>query len=240
MKYIQKHKTLNKKIWIDSEYLNLHISDLLMKFLWQFLQDIKNKYNINVSDLDINDIILYGFTADYFYHKKSDINILVVLNTKKLEKQFPNTDIAEMLKRYYYNWNLEHHAKIYSHKIIIDFTSYDIKLFNPRHRPGPQYSILSEQWLFKPIPVSQKDLYQMMNDAKKTYDEIMHDYKDIKKNGFIFNQVKNLYSNIASSLNIAYHDNPTQNINSMHIAFYKLTRKGIIKKLYTLIKLHAK
>lgn len=228
---IRKHKTLNKKLWKNPEQLKDNISDLMITAVWDFIDYVRCKYDMDIRNQDIKDIILYGSNANYFYNNKSDIDICILLDTKTLEQLYPNLSITKQLKLYYYDWTMFHKFKIGKYGIALYFTSIDSQKFGDRYCIGPNYSVLNDKWLFKPVIISDIEWKQIKTNSKKIYKEFMRDYKNVKKNGFKTQDVTTLFYKIIMDKVQAVRIHYKQPMSPIYVAYKKIKHKHLNKML---------
>lgn len=226
---IKLHEHLDKKIWDKAGYLYPDVTNMLLSIAWAYIDYVRNEYDFPIKNSDIKDIIVFGSITQLFYDKKSDIDMCIILNMENIEKAFPNLDISKMLKLYYYDWAMVHICKIYGRKIDLNFQDYKTPVFEIRYRRGPNYSLIKQEWLFKPDIFSKQQIKQIEKDANQIYKQIFNDYKKLKKNGFKLDEIQTFYSNLIASKR---HSAETgQIMNPVYMAIRQFKHKGYIDKL---------
>ena len=181
---ITRHKKLDPKLWLNNEHIKPDVRDMLLAISWNLIDFIRNRYALNIHNSDIKDIIMFGSTANYFYTKKSDIDICIVMDITALEQQYPNMNIMKMLKLYYYDWAMVHTCSIRGRKIDLNFEIYGAPQFNGRYRTGANYSIMHDDWIFKPIIIPRQELRDIVHQGNTIYKQIIHDYPPLGKSYF--------------------------------------------------------
>lgn len=230
---IKLHKHLDTKIWNKNDTIRKDVSDMLLSIAWAFIDYVRNEYDMDIRNNDIHDIIVFGSITQLFYDKKSDIDMTIVLNLERLEKQFPGLDITKWFKLYYYDWAMIHICKIYGHKIDLSIQDTREPVIKDRYRPGANYSLIHQKWVFKPRALSHKEIKETELLANKVYKQIFHDYKIVKKNGFKLEECEKLYQNILASKNSEIMMLPDKSITPTYMAFRQFKHNGYIKKLRT-------
>lgn len=228
---IKLHKHLDKKIWDENNNVRPIVHDMLLSIAWAYIDYVRNEYDLPIKNSDVKDIFIFGSITQLFYNKQSDIDMCVVLNFENMESKFPGLDIAKQLKLYYYDWAMIHICKIYGRGIDLNFQDEKTPEFNGRYRRGPIYSLLKNEWILKTIIFSKQELADMEKQASTIYKHILHDYKIIKKNGFILNEIKQFYNNIIASKRHSLENNNERVLNPVYVAIRQFKHNGYIKKL---------
>jgi hypothetical protein len=155
---IKINKTLNKKFFDDNDKLFNKIKKGLLKIVDKF------KEHLDIEDLHIKDIVLTGSLANYNYNKKSDVDIHILCDTKKINKD------EELLVKYFKekrdSWNNKYDIKI--HGYPVQLYAQDYKLAKVEDWAG-LYSILNDKWIAKPTKEDKKIDFELV---KKGTEEI--------------------------------------------------------------------
>lgn len=138
LKSFETKETLNPKLW-KAGRLNYKIRQRLLTIAMDFYDSL---------DIDIllSDIILVGSSASYNWSKYSDIDLHLVIDFSKIDKN------SELLKKYFNSkkndWNREHDIQI---------MGYDIEVYvqdiNEANASDGVYSLVKNQWI--QIPTSK-------------------------------------------------------------------------------------
>lgn len=150
------NKELHPKMWSDNK-LKDEVRKNLLKIAKDFLDYTKLK------TLKIYDIIITGSMANYNWHEKSDIDLHVVFDLSKFDKN--KNFIIEYLKSKKSLWNSIHQITMYNHPVEI----YPDEKSN-KHISSGVYSLLKNKWVVKPVYKEKqidKDLIK-----KKYQDEV--------------------------------------------------------------------
>ena len=108
---IEKHDTLNSKLFTKEEILKDKVRDKLLEIVDEFIADLKEQ-DIKIK---VDDILLIGSNASYNYTKNSDIDLHILANAKAADY---DTEIATALYGAY--------RTIFNKQL--DITLYDIPL----------------------------------------------------------------------------------------------------------------
>lgn len=233
---IVKHNYLEPHLFNRNEKLKTPVRDMLLKIANCYIDYIRDHKGYEIQSEDIKDIFIYGSSTNYFYNKKSDIDMCIVFDLSKMTNNNPNINVPQNLKMLYYDWECLYHCIIYGRKIDISFEDVNKRKNcseneDRRWRTGAAYSLINNDWIYKPVYVSNAEFRQIKREARKIYNQIMHDYKRVKRNGFQLDEIQELYKNIYESKNASQVMNVAQPITPMYIAFRWIRNKGIIKKL---------
>lgn len=230
--HIKKYKHLDKKIWNNADELNPAVSDMLMSIVWSFIDAIHTINDIKVYNSDVVDVFVYGSCANYFYTKKSDIDICIIFDFEKIFEHNPGLKNEQIFKLCYYNWSMTHNCRIYGRKIDVSFEDKKNTISpNGRYRSGPVFSVMQNKWLFKPAIISDTEYKKICRDSELVCRKILHDYKNVKKNGFTSKDIQKLYKDIYDAKNASHKMNLEQPITYMYVAFRKIRDMGILDKL---------
>ncbi len=165
------HDELNPRIWIkegNKYILRQEVKDQLLEIANLFYEylEIETPYE---------DIYFLGSMTSYNWTKKSDLDIHILFDFKKINK---NVDLVKKYldsKKTY--WNDEHDIKIYNHEV--ELYSQSIKELNSA---TSIYSLIQDKWILKPSKVNFKlDTNLLRNKIYKVVSEIesCEDIKDI-------------------------------------------------------------
>ena len=113
--------------------------DKVSRKLKQIAQEFAEDIDI---DTILDDILFVGSLASYNWHKKSDIDLHLVIDFDKVNKD--EDIVEEMMRLYRMRWNEDHEIKIYGHEVEI----YIQDVSHKGHYAGI-YSLVSDKWLKK-------------------------------------------------------------------------------------------
>ena len=197
-----------------------------------YLDSIREIQHLNIEYSDIKDVFIYGSIANYFYTKKSDIDMCIVIDFDSVAAKNPEaTATPQNFKLFYYNWAMTHRCKIYERKIDVSVEDIKRSLSTGRYRSGPCFSVMKKEWIFKPIIISDTEFKTMRTQAGQVYKKIIHDFHHIKRNGFEMADCKKLYSDIYSCKNTSHLAHLDQPVTYMYLAFREIRDRGMITKL---------
>lgn len=148
---IEKHDTLNSKLFTKEEILKDKVRDKLLEIVDEFIADLKEQ-DIKIK---VDDILLIGSNASYNYTKNSDIDLHILANAKAADY---DTEIATALYGAY--------RTIFNKQL--DITLYDIPLEifveteDSARVSNGIYSVKKNKWIKKPV---QEDIPEYDTDA---------------------------------------------------------------------------
>ena len=156
--------TLNRKFWDRNRRLNGKTADKLL--------DIAKDFAIELDIEDkIKNVIFTGSLASYNWHKKSDIDLHLVINYEDFDEK------PEIMKQLFdslrSNWNKKHKIMIRGHEVEIYIQDED-----EEHHANGVYSLIEEDWLIKPMPL---DTELDIDGAKKKAEGVEKDINEANK-----------------------------------------------------------
>lgn len=134
---VKMHNILNNDIW-ESDELKPEIRRALLKNALLFLEFV------GITGIKIYDIVLTGSMANYNYTKDSDIDLHIIVDFNKVDK---NVDIVrELFKEKKDNWGLTKDIKINGY----DVETYLQDINEPNTMGSGIYSVYKNEWIEKP------------------------------------------------------------------------------------------
>ena len=156
----------------------------------------------------------------------------IIFDFDKIFEHNPGLKNEQNFKLYYYNWSMTHNCRIYSRKIDVSFEDKKNTISpNGRYRSGPVFSVMKNKWLFEPTIISDAEYKKICRDSRPVCRQILHDYKAVKKNGFVLKDAQKLYKDIYDAKNMSHKDNLEQPVTYMYVAFRKIRDLGILDEL---------
>lgn len=228
---MRKHKNLDKKIWASEDALCLDVQDILLAIVWDFIDFVRNRYNFCIKNSEVKDIILFGSLTSNFYHRTSDLDICIVLDTEKIIERNPTANIMQNLKLYYYDWAMLHHCLVRGRKVDLNCEHLNNARFGGHYRSGGQYSLMYSKWIYKQPVISDQEFKKVKKEANQIYKQIMSEYRRVKRGGFNVYDIEQLLSTIIKGRGASLDEFYEQTITPMYLAHRKIKKKGIIDKL---------
>lgn len=209
------HDTLNTKLFNSAGQMY----PIVRKKLLDIAQDFKDFLGIDLPGL--KDITVSGSNAAYTYTPKSDIDLHLVVDLPQADTDNTFRELFDAKK---YQYNAQHDYKI---------RDYDVELYvqnsNEPHVSQGIYSVLNDEWIQEPKPVSGK--YDKETTAAK-YDQIKNlilmavSARDYELAGKLRQTIKKYRQ-------VGLHT--TGEFGPENLAFKALRANGYIKKLYDLL-----
>ena len=218
---VEKHDTLNSKLFNKEEVLKSTVRDKLLEIVDTFLADLKEQE----VKIKVDDILLIGSNASYNYTKDSDIDLHILANTKAVN--YP-ADLGAALYSAY--------RSVFNKQLDIKICGIPLEIFveiedSPRVSNGV-YSVNKNKWIKKPIhediPEYDKDALDHLVEKweakyKKLVDEIKADkLTDEKK---VVKLLEEIYDKLRKK-GISKGEYSIENL-----AFKELRNKGYLDKL---------
>ena len=159
------HETLSPKFWENGK-LKPEVSEKLMEIAQDFHEMLKQE----VPGLpNFENITFTGSLASYNYHNLSDIDLHVLIDFEKFQK---NPEILEKwLTAKRIQWNKDHKIMIFDHEVEIY-----VQDVNEEHFANGVYSVLMQEWLEMPI---REDVDIDFEGIKKKYNTISKEIQEL-------------------------------------------------------------
>lgn len=178
--------TLNPKIFDKEQHMYVDIRRRLLMIADDFFE------TLNVSWVDINDIILTGSLANFNWSKFSDVDLHILVD-------FGEVDENEELVKEYFNSK----KNLWNEKHDITIKGYDVELYmqdtEEPHVSSGVYSILWDGWVVQPDStkkeIDAKKVEQKVNNIIDTIHDVYYMYKNEEYDKTI-RMIKNLKEKI--------------------------------------------
>ena len=205
---------LHSDLW-DGDILKSEVREKLFQIAYAFIE------YVGVEGLIIEDIIFTGSLANYNYNDDSDIDLHIITDFDNLPVDCPLlADDYFQAKKSLFNQN--HNISIYGHPVELYIE--DIK--TPSKATG-KYSIISDNWVVKPIVGNQISLgdpetsIKFLDIVRKIRDVVSSEY-NVEEAEKLMNEIYELRQNGLSSGGELSFEN---------ICFKQLRSDGYIKLL---------
>lgn len=164
---IQYHKTLNPKIWLPDNTMDPAVRRSIIAIAIDFL-DYMQAIGFQINRNDILDIVVYGSNANYFYDKKSDIDVYILANLDAIQEKYKEIDFFTLYKSLLHTWRRQF-------RLVVRGLGIDLSLENitkPKHAPGwwrsgPAYSVINNKWIHELVRLDTKTLREYRRRARK-------------------------------------------------------------------------
>lgn len=208
---------LHPSFW-NKDKLFDKVSRKLKAIAQEFAEDVE-------IDTILDDILLVGSLASYNWHKKSDLDVHLVVDFEKVNK---DEDLVEELMRLQrMSWNDDHDIRIYGHEIEIFVQDVDHK----GHYAGI-YSLTKDEWLKMPKKDDPEvDFAAISNKAATIANEINEIHALYKKKYYqeSYNQAETLKKKIRKMRQVGLDGEGMYSVENL--TFKLLRNDGYIKKL---------
>jgi hypothetical protein len=218
---IEKHETLNKKLFTEDGLLKDKVRDKMLEIVDEFISDLKEQ-EIKIK---VDDILFIGSNASYNYTKDSDIDLHILANLKSVD--YPADLGAALYSAYRSLFNKQLDIKIYDTDIEIFVETED----SARVSNGI-YSVKKNKWIKKPV---QEDIPEYDKEAlKKLVDKwedkckkVLADAKadKLKDEDKVLKLIEDIYEQLRKK-GIAKGEYALENL-----AFKELRNKGYLDEL---------
>lgn len=119
-------------------------------------------------DIDVEDVVITGSIASYNWHSLSDIDLHIMLDFEKIDKNFDL--VKRMLDQTRINWNKKHNIRIADKEVELYFQHY-----TEPHEANGIWSLELEKWLSNPIKLDPEiDIITTEKKAEAIAQSIEH------------------------------------------------------------------
>ena len=220
-KLLKPKDTLYPKFWKNNQ-LNPIVARKLMLIADQVIQ------SLNLLNQQVEDVVITGSIASYNWHEMSDIDLHIMLDFDKIDKNFDL--VKRMLDQTRINWNKKHNIKIAGKEVEIYFQHY-----TEPHEANGIWSLELEKWIAEPVQLNPElDLKTTEKKAESIAECIEHLYdmfkdKDYKEAYEFAGKIKDKIARMRKS------GLDKEGIYSPeNLAFKMLRNAGYLEKLSTL------
>ena len=218
---IEKHNTLNSKLFTKDEILKDKVRDKMLEIVDEFLADLKEQ-DIKIK---VDDILFIGSNASYNYTKDSDIDLHILANAKAANY---DKEIAAALYGAY--------RTIFNKQLDISLYDIPLEVFveteDSARVSNGVYSVKKNKWIKKPVAedipeYDTKALDELVAkweaDCKDLIDDIKADKLDNEKK--VVKMLEDIYEKLRKK-GIAKGEYSVENL-----AFKELRNKGYLDQL---------
>jgi len=179
-----------------------------------------------IPGIEVEDILLNGSYASYFYHPKSNIDIKILVKNKSCDFLTKNDiDLVRFM-------DYMRKAAISNPDFKLNEKNIDIKFGTYQYELVGLYSLLNDKWIIEPKKeiVNTIDADKIYHEYEKKYYQIQNHLNEIEKSGEILT-IKGLHN-----LEKYYTDLYKEGANSIenYIVFKLLKYRGVVKNIQQL------
>jgi len=164
---IEKHKTLNPKLWEDNKLLP-EVKEGIEKIVNQFVNELKD----NDVELKVLDVVLVGSNASYNYTKDSDLDVHIIADTSIIPCEFGLLPIIYNMARSQFNSKYD----VTIHDVPIEIYVEDM---NTSANSNGIYS-LKNGWIKKPtvVDIPEVDISDKYPKWEKRAQKLIKEVED--------------------------------------------------------------
>lgn len=161
---LQYHDTLNPRLWRGTE-----LKTIVKKKLLEIGKAWAEFANIDTDAIE--DIVLVGGNANYNYTSHSDIDVHIIVDSKKIP------DCPEVIEDYFKDkkqlWALTHKIKVYGHDVELYAQDKNMKF------PKDQgvFSLEKNKWIVKPkhheVDMDNPHIVKKVNEYKSKIENLI-------------------------------------------------------------------
>lgn len=156
---IEKHDTLNPKLWNDDNTLRPEVADKIMEIVNDFTSQLED----NEIKFKLDDVKLVGSNCSYNYTDNSDLDVHLVMDTDSLE--CPDNLYPLLYSAYRSIYNKNHDIKFYGIPVEIFVETSDTKQMTEERKQTALesngiYSVMHNEWIKEPVAENIPELNQ--------------------------------------------------------------------------------
>jgi len=206
------HKKLSQIIW-ESDKLRPEIRDRLLKIAAEF-------YFFLRIPTPIEDILLTGSMANYNYSKMSDIDLHLLIDFSKVDKN--QKIVKDLLDAKRALWNDRHDITIKAHDVEVYAQDKD-----ETHFSTGTYSVIRNEWIRKP---KQKKVEIDFDAIIKKSKNLMSEIDKVLKSPNRLAKIDRLKEKIKKMRQCGLEEGGEYSVENL--TFKILRREGYLEKLY--------
>ncbi len=212
--------SLYSKIWKNNK-----IDTIVARKLMQIADNIVKSMDIEEY---IEDIIITGSIASYNWHEMSDIDLHIMMDFEKIDKNFDL--VKKMLDQTRINWNKKHNILIYDKEVELYFQHY-----TETHEANGIWSLELGKWLANPVRLEPEiDIVTTEKKAEAIAMQIEHLFEMFSEKKFkeTYEYADKVKTKIARMRRLGLSDGGIY--SPENLAFKMLRNAGYLEKLSAL------
>ena len=218
------HKKLNEKFW-KNDIFDKNTRNKLVDIALYFYGNLK-------TNAPLEDIQITGSITNYNYTQKSDIDLHLRVDFKKVN---PDEDLVFMaFEGEAYKWRLKHDITIKNHPVEIFVEDTNIQ----PHKTKSIYSMLKNEWVkkpsFNPPEVDEQNVNKKYNFFRNEIDFLIKEKdktSDKLRLKTILKRAKNLKKKLSEARRECMKDESGFDFCVENLVFKKLRDSGYLEKL---------
>lgn len=230
-KKFKYHKTLPPKIWDNSAEINQLVSQSLQMMAAEYFRYMGMVVGLPVSGAKIIDVFIHGSMANYYWDKKSDIDLCVVADLTDMLDKMPKLNSFLFFRCMFFGWRRTFRVSIFGHGV--DIFVVDASEF-PRFITDTTdyfYSLYRNRWVVPPHRVPDDQLKLLRKMSYKRYRVIMRQCEYMLKHKMAHDFIDAYLSNLKRLRTNSVEHPHGLPITSTQIAFKMARNTGIFFKL---------
>ena len=227
---IRYHKTLNPKIWSADGSLKPEVRNSIITIVTDFI-DYMHSIGFKITNKDILDIVIHGSNANYFYDKKSDIDIYILMDLDTIQEKYKELNFFTIYMSLFHTWCRQSNLKICGLGIDLCLKNVNKPLFAYGGWCwGAAYSVIHNKWINELVRLDKKTLHEYQRIAWKRAREILRQArKVIAYNGRLDDFVRQQYK----LHTFAATENPLQPLVPETMAHKMVRHSGLFWRFMT-------
>ncbi len=229
---LQYHKTLAPKIWNPDETINQLFSQSVQTMVFGYIKYLSDILKLPITSKTVQDIILHGSLANYYWDKHSDIDVMVILDFTEIRRAFPNLNEKLFFSSLFRIYKGSFQTSLFGRSIDVMLFDYDELVRSRKCNTDTLYSLMHERWVIKPRKLSRSEFLKTRRIARKKYTVIMRQCRYILKNKMSHEFISTYLVTLKQLRHNSVRSQPDLIITSTQMAFKMVRNTGIFDKLH--------
>lgn len=169
-------------------------------------------------ETDIDDVIICGSCVEYFYHKKSDIDLKIVLRGERYYKKMHPEILTEICKIIISFFSNRYNPNVAGMNIDMDIAIKSFEIPN-----YPRYSILKQEWLHPPRRLPKDEIKYLQHRATLYHKALMNQINRVMKDKTLHGNIMPLYNYMKERRTASWKEK-RMNLSPYSLAYSRLNR----------------
>ena len=230
MRGFKYHKHLCPKIWDSENRIDPLVAQAAQMIAWDFVRYLQF-LGVPLNKIDVVDIIIHGSTTNYYWDKKSDVDIGIVADLSRIHAWNPSGNLNAMLKVFSYKWRRMRPMKLAGRYIDITLMDRNHGYSKDYWKVGSMYSLLRNTWVHAPVRLDRAELRAIRRVANRKYRVLMRQCRTILREKMSAEFIDAYLVNLQRMRVTAFSENYIQPVISYAMAFKMFRNTGMITKL---------
>lgn len=230
------HSNLAPHVWDSRTKINPLVRQSLMMIAGEFVRYLGDVVKLPISPSDIQDALVHGSIANYYWDKYSDIDLRIVADLSRLRQMLDGTDVTAITNSLKHTWKRTFWFSLYGRSVDLSIVDINDGFDSTHKTVGPSYSLVNDCWVDTPIRLSADELRRMRRVAYVKKRAIMRQCRTMLRQKMLPEYIDTYLVNLQKIRAQSMYAQYKQPITSMTMAFKMVRNTGILRQLRRLSK----